>query len=381
MVVFSCICCPYLSRWKRSWVWNVLSKEPLVNCCSASCIWYTLLPLCVSDGRSECLRWGADQVGCFVLDGVELPECCWSCTHPASNTKMLFMEEEPFAQEEFLYCCGAATQLLKFGSLDCWLKVRSNNSSKVLFLIIPGNPGIVYYYKPFMQILYKILNQKYPIWAISHAGHCVPSEDMEMMEDIELEDVFGLNGQVEHKLTFLMKNVPKDIKLVLIGHSIGCHMILEMMKREPNLKVLKAVLLFPTIERMAESPQESVKASLVRWALQGLQSLDEATVTASLNLFNVDCAANAMYLGSQEMVQVVQRDDSTIRRCLDKLIFYYGYNDRWCPIKYYEDMKRSFPEGTIHLCQKGIRHAFVLDANVEMAQMLIDWLCTDLANL
>ncbi|XP_072354972.1 lipid droplet-associated hydrolase isoform X1 [Scyliorhinus torazame] len=321
--------------------------------------------------------------------------------------KMLCMEQEASAQEEFLYCCGAATQLLKFGSLDCWPKSRSSNSSKVLFLIIPGNPGIVCYYKPFMQILYKILNQRYPIWAVSHAGHCVPPEDMEMMEDIELEDVFGLNGQIEHKLTFLRKNVPKDIKLVLIGHSIGCHMILEMMKREPKLQVLKAVLLFPTIERMAESPQgklmtpvlcklrflmyvpiyflsflpESVKASLVRWALQGRQSLDEATVSATLNLFNVDCAANAMYMGSQEMMQVMQRDDSTIRRCLDKLIFYYGSNDHWCPIKYYEDMKRSFPDGIIHLCQKGIRHAFVLDANREMAEMLIDWLCTDLAKL
>ena len=26
-------------------------------------------------------RCGANQVGCFVLDGVKLLECCWSCTH------------------------------------------------------------------------------------------------------------------------------------------------------------------------------------------------------------------------------------------------------------------------------------------------------------
>ncbi|XP_055491366.1 lipid droplet-associated hydrolase isoform X3 [Leucoraja erinacea] len=252
------------------------------------------------------------------------------------------MEEEP--QEEFFYCKGAATQVLKLGSFDCRPQNESRTSSKVLFLIIPGNPGIVCYYKLFMQILYKILIPKYPIWAISHAGHCIPPEDMEMMEDTELADVFGLNGQIEHKLDFLRKKVPKDTKLVLIGHSIGCHMILEMMKQEPELQVLKAILLFPTIERMAESPQGkvltpilrnlrflvyvpiyflsflpgSVKASLVRWALQSLQPLDEATVSASLNLFSVDCAANAMYMGSQEMLQVVQRDDSTIKQFLDK---------------------------------------------------------------
>ncbi|XP_059837787.1 lipid droplet-associated hydrolase isoform X4 [Hypanus sabinus] len=208
------------------------------------------------------------------------------------------MEEEP--QEEFFYCSGAATQLLKLGSVDCWPKDDSNTSSRVLFLIIPGNPGIVCYYKHFMQILHKILMQKYPVWAISHAGHCIPPEGMGMMEDVELEDVFGLNGQIAHKLAFLRKNVPK---------------------------------------------------------------------------------ANAMYMGSQEMMQVVQRDNSTIKHFLNKLIFYYGSNDHWCPVTYYEDMKRCFPEGTILLCQKGIRHAFVLDANVEVAHMVTEWLKADLANL
>ncbi len=53
----------------------------------------------------------------------------------------------------------------------------------------------------------------------------------------EKEDVFGLNGQIEHKLTFLRKHVPRDTNLLLIGHSIGCYIILDMMKRDPELKV------------------------------------------------------------------------------------------------------------------------------------------------
>lgn len=43
-----------------------------------------------------------------------------------------------------------------------------------------------------MQILYKILIPKYPIWAISHAGHCIPPEDMEMMEGIVHYSVFKI---------------------------------------------------------------------------------------------------------------------------------------------------------------------------------------------
>lgn len=53
----------------------------------------------------------------------------------------------------------------------------------------------------------------------------------------EKEDVFGLDGQIEHKLAFLRKHVPQETLLLLIGHSIGCYIILEMMKRDPELKV------------------------------------------------------------------------------------------------------------------------------------------------
>ncbi|MGH0127746.1 UNVERIFIED_CONTAM: hypothetical protein FKN15_035445 [Acipenser sinensis] len=91
--------------------------------------------------------------------------------------------------------------------------------------------------------------------------------------------------------------------------------------------------------------------------------------------------ANAMYLGSQEMVQVMDRDNPTIEKNLDKIIFYYGSNDQWCPVQYYEDIKKDFPEGDIRLCERGIRHAFVLDASKEVASMITDWLHADLAIL
>ena len=59
---------------------------------------------------------------------------------------------------------------------------------------------------------------------------------------MEAEDVFGLNGQIEHKLTFLSEHVPRDTHLVLVGHSIGCYIILEIMKKNPELKVKQSGL-------------------------------------------------------------------------------------------------------------------------------------------
>uniref|UniRef100_A0A3Q2PZN5 Lipid droplet-associated hydrolase n=1 Tax=Fundulus heteroclitus TaxID=8078 RepID=A0A3Q2PZN5_FUNHE len=174
--------------------------------------------------------------------------------------------------------------------------------------------------------------------------------------------------------------------LVLVGHSIGCYMILEMMKREPGLKVLKAVMLFPTIERMAQSPQGKLMTPLLcqlrylAYLPVFLLSLLPHSLAALLIrlLFSIlvlfPAAVNSMYLGGQEMRMVLERDDVTIRRNLDRLIFYYGATDHWCPVSYFQDMRRDFPHGDIRLCDRGLRHAFVLDAGREVAQMVAEWI-------
>lgn len=121
--------------------------------------------------------------------------------------------------------------------------------------------------------------------------------------------------------------------------------------------------------------------------------------------------ANAMYMGGQEMRKVLERDNATIRRNLDKvrkrkrnsaeivfvysgnavfsslsfflpallqLVFYYGATDRWCPVQYYHDIKRDFPDGDFRLCENGFRHAFVLDAAEAVAKLVVEWTRGDL---
>ncbi|KAM9315572.1 lipid droplet-associated hydrolase [Gastrophryne carolinensis] len=299
--------------------------------------------------------------------------------------------------DEFIYCFGAATQVLKCGPWRDLNKTTREIPPKVIFLIIPGNPGVVGFYRTFMQALYCGFKGKYPVWTVSHAGHCSPTPGMDMTDGtVQTEDAFGLNGQIKHKLSFIQKNIPADIKLVLIGHSIGCYVILEIMKQAPDLNVLKSILLFPTIERMAESPSgkvmtpilcslryivyvplyllsfmpEVVKTTLVKFFLRGVESIDEASMSAALNLFRLECTVNSMYMGSEEMKTVVNRDNDTIKHNLRKLIFYYGANDSWCPVKYYEDIINDFPDGSIWLCNKGFRHAFVLDSSREVASIV-----------
>ncbi|KAI2522551.1 LDAH isoform 10, partial [Pan troglodytes] len=130
------------------------------------------------------------------------------------------------------------------------------------------------------------------------------------------------------------------MKLVLIGHSIGSYFTLQMLKRVPELPVIRAFLLFPTIERMSESPNgriatpllcwfryvlyvtgylllkpcpETIKSLLIR---RGLQVMNLENEFSPLNILEPFCLANAAYLGGQEMMEVVKRDDETIKEHL-----------------------------------------------------------------
>ncbi|CAK6434892.1 unnamed protein product [Pipistrellus nathusii] len=319
------------------------------------------------------------------------------------------IKEEVPVHEEFTLCGGVETQVLKCGPWTDLFNDQSASRPKLLIFIIPGNPGFSTFYVPFAKALYSSVNRRFPVWIISHAGHVLAPKDKKILAASgdpnaqEIKDIYGLRGQVEHKLAFLRTHVPKETKLVVIGHSIGSYMALQILKHAPELPIIRSFLLFPTIERMSESPNgriatpflcwlryalyvstylllkpcpETVKSWLIKMGLQRMNVQSEFSVLSVLEPF---CLANIAYLGGQEMVQVVKRDNETIKEHLSKLTFYYGTIDPWCPTEYYEDIKKDFPEGDIRLCEKKIAHAFILRSYQEMADMVADWLKDDLS--
>ncbi|XP_072505395.1 lipid droplet-associated hydrolase isoform X2 [Notamacropus eugenii] len=340
-------------------------------------------------------------------------------SHFSGSTSILSPEmdvttnEDVPLHDEFVVCGGVVTHVLKCGPWADLFNTKDN--PKLLVLVIPGNPGIPAFYVEFVKALYLSLQKRYPVWVISHAGHVsapsgvkVDEEGPEDPSTQKLDDAFGLEGQVEHKLAFLRTRVPAMLKLVLITHSVGSYILLEMMKRAPQLPVLRGLLLFPTIERIAKTPNGYVATPLLCWLryalyvpfyialnlmptkvltmlssliLQRLKAENEITSRHVMNSLNMNCIANAMYLGSQEMRTILERDNSTIEKHLNKLIFYYGASDSWCPVQFYEDIKKDFPSADIKLCEKGIRHAFILSSSQEMAAMISDWLEDVLAKL
>lgn len=54
-------------------------------------------------------------------------------------------------------------------------------------------------------------------------------------------------SQIEHKAAFL-RGCPQNVSVVLIGHSIGAWINLQVMKRYPDLRVRHAINLFPSTQ-------------------------------------------------------------------------------------------------------------------------------------
>ena len=73
-------------------------------------------------------------------------------------------------------------------------------------------------------------------------------------------------------------------------------------------------------------------------------------------------------------MQVTDLQEDLLSQYMDKMSFYYGATDAWCPKEYCYSMRTKFPQADVRLCEMDFSHAFVLDAGQEMADTVWDWL-------
>ena len=222
--------------------------------------------------------------------------------------------------------------------------------------------------------------------------------------DYTTQDYLSLDGQIQHKLAYISDYIPAGKRLILIGHSIGCYVILKMLSNDTDNSldhhdVAKCYLLFPTIERIARSPNGQFFTPLLKyfsWMIPlitlpllflpyqikrffvekffGVGQVPQCAVDATIKLLSPSSCRNSLYLTNIEMQSVCSLDTETISKNIERLCFYYGTNDAWCPVEYHHTMKQLFPTGKIYLCSRDIEHAFVLKHSKEMASIVSDWL-------
>lgn len=114
-----------------------------------------------------------------------------------------------------------------------------------IVLFVPGNPGLVEFYEPFLSALYNTARAtKNPTVILAHSflGHTPGTVANET----------GLASQVEgaiEALDALRSHYGPDAKTVLIGHSVGAWVCTQVFASRPT-DVTECFLLFPTISRI-----------------------------------------------------------------------------------------------------------------------------------
>ncbi|GJQ71945.1 hypothetical protein Trydic_g3054 [Trypoxylus dichotomus] len=192
------------------------------------------------------------------------------------------------------------------------------------------NKGVVNVYEEFLEEIQK--KTGYIVWAIGHAGHN-KSESYDMPSYVENQELYGLQGQIKHKIEFLEEYLPKNARITFIGHSVGSYIIVKLLAVSSiQSRVDRSFLLFPTIEYIGDSEN------------------------------------------AEEMLQIRERDNKIIMENVHRIKIYYGTKDGWCPLTNYHNIKKDIPNINAEVCDKGYPHAFIINDSLPMAALVTDWM-------
>ncbi|KAI9722087.1 MAG: hypothetical protein M1828_004901 [Chrysothrix sp. TS-e1954] len=162
-------------------------------------------------------------------------------------------------------------------------------------ILIPGNPGLAEYYRPFLRHLNSLLNltsprlrkraktHRYTFTALTLAGFETESSGHGGWRGKRLFDLAEQTVHVKRFVDDFVSTIgpaPEGDgarpRIVLVGHSIGAYLLLQHLKahlrgsrdEQPAYDVVGGICLFPTIMDMSESPNGR-RFGGVFWLLSG----------------------------------------------------------------------------------------------------------------
>ncbi|CAN6719588.1 unnamed protein product [Malus baccata var. baccata] len=228
-------------------------------------------------------------------------------------------------------------------------------------LVIPGNPGIVLFYKDFVESLYELLGGAASVTAVGHISHT-------------------------KKMDFIKQELQNnEVPILLVGHSIGSYISLEMFKRSPE-KVTFCVGLYPFLALNRQSIQQSFIRKL---AASRIISVVLSLIVALLGLFPIrllrlivttflgklwsataveaTCShlvkyhtmRNVLFMAMTEFRKLSETPDwAFMREKQHKMAFLFGVDDHWGPLQMFEEISKQVPDAVLSIEREGHTHAF-----------------------
>ncbi|KAK0735369.1 hypothetical protein B0T21DRAFT_412001 [Apiosordaria backusii] len=306
-----------------------------------------------------------------------------------------------------------------------------------LIFFITGNPGLAAYYIPFLTTLRQLLNERESNPSSNQAHH-IYSRNLLGFSDHDHTPTFGttyttpsgetltthpftLEDQIQSiTSTLLTLNTPTSFSsIILVGHSVGAYIATEIFHRfhlslSPSLLLTSAILLFPTLTNIADSPSgqklnlirttpflntythhlaKSIVSLLptfvLRSVLTNIMRFPPHALNATLEfLQSKDGIWQAIHMGKDEMATITEEKWSEELWQLqhdsqgqggEKFYFYFAKKDHWVAdevrdafIEKRQGDKRGRTKVTI--CEENIPHAFCLRHSETVAEKVRVWI-------
>jgi len=147
------------------------------------------------------------------------------------------------------------------------------NSQDYLIYFITGNPGLIFYYQPFLSRLHTLLvtSSRTEFARFHICGHSLKGFEFDQngVHGGPPKSPLSLAEQINFQEDLLYKHIKShrertgnNPKVILMGHSVGAYILLELIKQhrkkiddgEEDFDLIGGVLLFPTITHIAQSP-------------------------------------------------------------------------------------------------------------------------------
>ncbi|KAF3337312.1 hypothetical protein FCM35_KLT17899 [Carex littledalei] len=198
--------------------------------------------------------------------------------------------------------------------------------------------------------------------------------------------LFSLQEQIDHKVDFIEQEMgTSEIPIVLIGHSIGAYIGLEIFKRmQQKVKVYVGLYPFLTLNRNS-SMQSTIgmvsRSSILSGAVSLLVSLigslpthiSEKIVkrllgpTWSFTAIDATCThllgyhtmRNVLYMAMTEFRELLEEPDWLfLRQKKDQIAFLFGDDDHWGPLTHFEEISMRVPGIDLSVEREGWTHGF-----------------------
>ncbi|KAJ2082123.1 hypothetical protein H4R24_001819 [Coemansia sp. RSA 988] len=282
---------------------------------------------------------------------------------------------------------------------------RSKQVREVVF-ILPGNPGLADFYIDFCAELHDEFAECMDIICVSHLGHTRFPDNRGLV--YRNRKTYNLESQVANIIA-VFDEIDKEYarleerpKMILCAHSMGCYFAQKITECRTN-RIQRVFSLFPAIGCLGQTRHAhklrimfkpgvrhvlAGMVDMVRWLLP-LSAIHAITnQSKSLNtdnshlvvdkMLHAHCVSSVLRMASDAMRKVTSVNKDFYRQFGHKFVMFYGRDDNWVPIEYYNKMRQINTKGRVILLENGLPHAFVTQYSQTMALVITDMLKDEL---